>query len=382
MKAYYYSCCIFFMILVMNACTDSFVPDVEKYNELMVVDGNVNDGPGPYVFKLSKSSRTKERAAFIPYTNCMVQLEDNTGLKVTLSEKQAGVYQTDSAAIQGIPGRSYKLSISTADGESFESLPEQLLQGVKIQSVYGVLEHKTDPKLFFGRDGYQFYVDAETPSTTNNYVFWRMQCTYKFQTDFPILCYYDHGVHPVINGDTFKTCYRTVDILNLYLLNTNELQQKEIKGMPLNYEDNYTKALTMRYSLKVSQFTLNEDAFKYWSTVKKMVDAGGDLYTTQPYQVGNNLMNLTHPDKPVLGYFMVAGLSEKRIFVNHPPIVNRYDVCKIGDSQRYPLNWFVNNPAIWPVYYANNNGGVYYLPQECVDCRVNGTQARPGFWVE
>lgn len=244
------------------------------------------------------------------------------------------------------------------------------------------MQHKTDPNLFFGKDGYQFYVDAETPPTSDNYVFWRMQCTYKFETDFEILCYYDHGVHPVIDHDTFKTCYRTLDILDLFLLNTNELQQKEINRIPINYEDNYTKALTIRYSLNVSQFTINEAAFKYWSTVKKMLDAGGDLYTTQPYQIGNNLMNITHPDKPVLGYFMVAGLSEKRIFVDRPPIVNRTDICRIGDTQRYPLMWFVNNPSIWPVFYANDNNHPYYLQQECVDCRVQGTQKKPGFWKD
>lgn len=104
MKPRYFLFFLLFIATVLNSCTDSFSPNVDKYNELMVVDGNVNDGPGPYVFKLSKSSRTKERSEFIPYAKCIVQLEDNTGIKITLSEKQPGLYQTDSAAMQGIPG--------------------------------------------------------------------------------------------------------------------------------------------------------------------------------------------------------------------------------------------------------------------------------------
>jgi hypothetical protein len=377
--------CIFSMFFILAAfasCVKSFVPDVPKYDEVPVVDGVLTDQPGPYTIKLSKSSRLQELSKFNPYAGCKLTIEDNFGNRAQLSEHAPGVYQTDSAAMQGIPGRTYKLTVSTPDGETYASTPELLLKGLGIKSVYGELEHKTDPAMFYGRDGYQFYLDAEVPATTNNFLMWRMQCTYKFTTDFNILCYYDHGVHPVFQGDTFKTCYRTVDILDLYLLNMNELQQKEIKRMPLHYEDNYTKALTIRYSFKASQYTLNEAAFNYWSTIKKMMSSGGELYTTQPYQAKNNIRNTTNPDKAVLGYFTVAGLSENRIFVNHPPIINRIEMCEIGDPQPNVLKWFVNNPAVWPVYYANNNGSPYYLPQECVDCRVQGTQIKPSFWLD
>ena len=368
--------------VLFNACIKSFVPNLEKYNELLVVDGNINDGPGPYTIKLSKSAKTKERAQFVPYTKCTAYVEDNAGNKITFSEKEPGIYVSDSSAVQGIPGRAYKLIVGTSDGEWYESEPDVLLKGLKIQNVYGELEHKTDPKLFFGRDGYQFYVDTETPATTDNYIFWRMQSTYKFRTDFPILCYYDNGVHYVTDGDTLRTCFRTLDILDLFLLNTNELQQKEIKRVALNYEDNYTKALTIRYSLKVSQFTINERAFNYWSTVKKIISSGGDLYTQQPFQVPNNLKNISNPDKPALGYFMVAGFSEKRIFLTPANLIIREGTCNTDSPQFYPLQWFKSRPDIWPVFYADKGGGPYYLPQECVDCRVNGTQTQPVFWTE
>lgn len=371
------------IIQLFNSCIRSFVPDVSKYAELVVVDGGVHDGPGPYVIKLSKSSPLKERSKYNPLTGCQVQIQDNANNKVYLTEKEPGVYKTDSTAMQGMPGRGYKLIISTPEGEQIESDEEVLKKGLKIQSVYGELEHKTDPHFFYGRDGYQFYVDAENPGTDDNYLLWRMQSTYKFRADFPIRCYYDNGVHYVLDGDSLRTCYRTTDILNLFLLNTQELTQKEIKHFPINYEDNYTKALTIRYSLKVSMFTMNEAAFNYWSTIKKIVDSGGELFSQQPFQVPNNLKNNSHPEKPVLGYFMVAGLSEKRIFVNKPPIIDRTDKCFIGNIQINPLMWFVSRPDIWPVFYADNgSGGAYYLDPECVDCRTTGTLTKPAFWQE
>jgi hypothetical protein len=366
-----------------SSCVKSFVPDIEKYEDALVVDGNITDAPGPYVIKLSKSARLQERPKFIPYTNCVVRITDDLGSSVTLLEKEPGLYQTDSLAIRGIPGRKYKLNISTPEGEQYESTEEVMMKGLGIQNVYEELEHKDDPNLFYGKDGYQFYVDTEKPATTDNYLFWRMQSTYKFKVDYSILSYLDGtGLHPVFS-DSLKTCYRTIDVLDLYLLNTNELKLQAVKRVPLNYEDNYTKALSIRYSLKVSQFTINKATYDYWSSIKKIIDAGGELYTTQPYQVKNNLINVTHPEKPVFGYFMVAGLSEKRIFVTPPAVVFHYDLCAVGsEKQPYIIEKFKTRPETWPVFFANTPRGLYYMSQDCVDCRRKGTLLKPAFWEE
>ena len=364
------------------SCIKPFIPNIEKYDELLVVDGNINDGPGPYTITLSKSSKVKEKSIFTPYTNCIVELEDNFGNKVMLTEKKPGVYKTDSLAMQGIPGRSYKLRIATSEGEWYESNPEVLLPGLKIQSVYGEVEHKNDPRYFYGRDGYQFYVDTETAPTTNNYIFWRMESTYKFRADYQISSYYDNGLHPVIDKDTFRTCYSILNIPQLYLLNTNELQQNVIKRFPLHFEDNYSKALKIRYSLKVSQFTISRDAFNYWNTIKKITDAGGELYTQQPFQMTNNLRNVTYPGKPVLGYFMAAGLSEKRIFITPVPFDFRIGKCVVEDAQHNPIFAFRDTPNLWPVFFTGTFAVPLYIDPECLDCRTKGVLVAPAYWID
>ena len=381
-KGQFYLLALLLLTGVWASCVKPFVPDIEKYDEILVVDGNINDGPGPYTITLSKSSRVREMSSFNPYRNCTVEIEDNLGNRTLCLEVSPGMYKTDSLALKGIAGRSYKLRIATSEGEWYESNPEILLTGLKIQSVYGEVEHKTDPKLFYERDGYQFYVDAETPSTTDNYLLWRMECTYKFRVDNEISCYYDNGVHPVFKQDSLRTCYRTQKIPEFYLLNTNEFKQQEIKRFPVNFEDNYSKALTFRYSLKVSQLTIGKEAFTYWSTIKKIVDAGGELYTQQPFQVANNLKNRTNPDKPVLGYFMVAGLSEKRIFITPVPFEFRIGKCSIVSPQKNPMEWFINSPHLWPVFYTGSQAAPLYIDQECVDCRILGSLVPPPYWIE
>ncbi|HET6226387.1 MAG TPA: DUF4249 domain-containing protein [Bacteroidia bacterium] len=370
-------------IISLTGCVKSFVPDIDKYDNLLVIDGGVTDGPGPYVIRLSKSGAVKERSKLQPYPNCKVQIKDNVGNTYDLTETQAGVYQSDSAIFRGIPGRGYQLFISTADGEHVESTMDELKAALKIESIEARVEHLNDPSLFFGRDGYQFYVNTAEMDSKDNYLLWRLQCTYKFRTDFAIASYINkNGVYVIPdNGDTLRNCFRTVDILKILLLNTTDLNTTAIKHHALYFEDNYSKALTIRYSLKVIQYKMNEATFKYWSELQKFTDSGGDLYSAQPYQVTNNLKNITLPDRPVLGYFMVAGVSEKRIFLNKPPIVFRYDECSVGPPQQFIVEKMLRRADLWPLYFASTPG-LYLLDQECVNCEKLGTMVKPSFWEE
>lgn len=368
------------------SCIRMFVPEIKTDEQLLVVDAELTNAPGPYTVKLSKAAAVKQLSAFIPYENCKVKIEDDQGKEVSLEEKQPGNYQTDSSAFMTGIGRTYKLSIITPDGDVYESVPATLLQPIGIQSLYAELQHKQDPELFFGRDGYQFYLDAETPTSSDNYLMWRLQSTYKFRTDLELYAYYTDGKrHKVKDGDSLRTCYRTVDILDLYTLNTNILNQLEIKKVPLNYEDNYTKALSIRYCLKAMQYTINKEAFNYWNTIKKIRDMQGELYTQQPYQIKNNIKNITHPEKIALGYFTVAGKTEKRFFVNHPPVDNHFDVCTLnGAPAKYLDAQLKEMPELWPFFLVDpaKYGGDFWVDQECIDCRKLGVLEKPDFWVD
>ena len=214
-----------------------------------------------------------------------------------------------------------------------------------------------------------------------------VQSTYKFRTDFQTYAYYANGKrNKIVNRDTVSVCYRTVDVLDLFLFNGNLSKQLPIKRMPLHYEDNYTKALSIRYSLKVSQFTITKPAYEYWNTIKKLRDMQGELYTQQPYRIKNNLRNKTHPEKPALGYFTVAGIMEKRIFVNPPKnFQGRYDMCTVDDAPVKHLDDMLSNrPDLWPFFLIDPAiyQGDFWVDRECVDCRTRGVLEKPKFWID
>lgn len=47
-------------LMVSNACRDEFMPDVDKYDNLLVVDGMITNEPGPYKIKISRTSNVNK----------------------------------------------------------------------------------------------------------------------------------------------------------------------------------------------------------------------------------------------------------------------------------------------------------------------------------
>jgi len=145
--------------------------------------------------------------------------------------------------------------------------------------------------------------------------------------------------------------------------------------------------LSIRYSLLTSQYSISKNAYTFWTNVKEQNENLGDLYSKQPFQIRGNIYNVNNSSEPVLGYFTVAGISQKRIFVNKPgpPVVMRYGECKLVE-QDY-MNFavlFLTSPAEWPEFATyDENGANAYPPQVCLDCREKGgTIEKPDFWID
>ena len=77
----------------------------------------------------------------------------------------------------------------------------------------------------------------------------------------------------------------------------------------------------------VKQLSISEGTFNFYNAIKEQDIEQGNLWTQQPFQILGNMHNVNYSEKPVLGYFIVAGASEKRIFVNRPALTFYYNIC-------------------------------------------------------
>jgi hypothetical protein len=372
----------FFMFFILTSCVDEYWPEVGKYENLLVVEGGITNEVGPYTIKISKSSPI-DSSNYIPYPNCNITISDDIGRLENLVEINEGEYVTSFGGIQGEIGRKYKITISTPDSKTYESDYEELIKPVLIERVYAEIEYHDDGAYDHTLAGYQFYLDTETSTDTNFYL-WQMEATFHFQSDFGIRWYFDGRVRPFNPSDSLFNCWTNYKINDLYTFNTTSLLNDQLLKFPLNYVNTEGKHLTKKYSLLVKQNTISKKAFQFWDAIKEQNSDQGSLYSHQPYQIKGNIRNIDDDEEPVLGYFMVNGVDSKRIFVDRIDAPFYYTKCTINDGsyKAYAeIGW--TDPLYYPVYVILYENRRAVPGQPCVDCRQkNGSINKPEFWED
>ncbi|PLW94404.1 MAG: hypothetical protein C0591_13025 [Marinilabiliales bacterium] len=379
------------IIMLLSGCVDKYWPESEfKYDRMIVVEGMITNTPGPYTVYLSVSAGL-DKPEFIPLSGYSVIISDDQGNMELLTQIEPGVYMTSADGIQGVIGRSYKLGIfSYDDNNIYESAYELLRKPVEIEDVYSDIEFHTDSDYEYNLSGYQFYVDTKTAEQDTNYLLWQMDYTYQYEANYLARYVYDNyqmeTMHP---SDSLLTCWKTGKRKEIITNKTENLSEPTLKKIPLCYITTETKELSIRYSLLVKQHTISYEAYRFWNQLEEFKEDTYWLYAKQPYPIKGNLECTSDGDEIILGYFMVAGVDEKRVFVDRPLGVDWHYKTDCGfytgEYMTYKLHLLHDS---WPVYLTKYWNGFNYitaLPQEqyCVDCRQSGGELTPPeFWIE
>jgi len=385
-KRYIHQILIFILAVLLNSCIEKYWPDLDgAYQDALVVDGTITDKPGPYTVKLSRSSSV-ESPKWLAYTGCNVSIICDDGNVENLTESEPGVYQTSPQGMKGEIGKKYKINIKTSSEQTYESTFEELKAPVELAAVY--FEEETQPSEDLNHDleGLRFYVDTKVAASNTNYLLWKMESTYKFQSSYLIRYIYDHRRLELFpQPDSFYTCWKSDQIPELFTYETAQLSEPLIEHFPLHFVSTEDRELSIRYSLLVHQLTITEEAFSYWNSLREQNENQGGMYNKQPYQILGNVKNINNPDEAVMGYFLVAGVSSQRIFVNRPTLTYYYWNCvltkadyeRVGDLRR-------SSSSEWPIYLTtDNNGRMAFPDQRCLDCREkDGKIEEPEFWID
>lgn len=367
------------VFMALLSCEESFFPEIDQADNLLVIDGKITDAPGPYTIRLNISSDVYQ-FNYPPLTGASLTITDDLGESEVLTEEEPGVYRTALNGLQGTVGRSYKIDIATKEGKNYMSEFEEITPSAPIRNVSAEIETHFDPSLAHDRIGYQFYLDGDAPTQQENYYLYELEATYKYKTDFLIeFIFQNFSFIKWDAPDTFHVCYKTFTVQELVTLSTKNLENPQINRLPLHFEDTEDRLLAIRYSLNAKQFSLTEKAYKYWRSIDEQISEQGNLYSRQPYQIRGNLTNVADPDEPVLGYFTAAGVSEKRIFVSRPEDIPFYFEKCVLITER--------------LFFVLANGDFVGLNDQgqrgagsggfCLDCRdIGGGIVKPDFWID
>ena len=105
-------------IFVLASCQKEINIDLNAAAPQLIVEANLTNFRGPYAVKLSRTVNFDAANVFPAVTGATVVFTDNFGNSEQLVEITSGIYRT--VKYQGMPGRTYKLSIAS-DGKSYEA---------------------------------------------------------------------------------------------------------------------------------------------------------------------------------------------------------------------------------------------------------------------
>lgn len=393
--------CLSGLILFAHSCISTFDPDYKGgEGDLLVVDGSLIKGIETQIISISRST-TISKPGFQPVEGCFVKIIDDSGNEFVFNEEPRGRYMSHiDDALLNYDTR-YKLIFTTPSGETYESDYQKLLETPPVDSIYYIKKNHYIPDSVKHVQGIQFYVDLDAPDAASRYYRWQIKETWEIHATWMISGVYDGMTirfDPTHPSDSLYYCWDSKTATGIYTYSTNYLSHNVLKEVPLHFKRFNSQDLTIKYCATVSQFALNEDAYRYWHQKEIELTESGQIYTTQPSQYKSNIHNINIPDEKVLGYFWVSSCTKKHLFVQNPFHVKYSgpDVCNsIGSCAEFIDEEFINNlynlirlakdfpePPVYIYYKLINEFMCAYLTKdECIDCRLmGGTNQKPDFW--
>jgi hypothetical protein len=255
-------------VLIFSGCQEVINVDLNEAAPRIVIEGLINDGPGPYKVMISMSGSYFNQPVLPPVSGAEVIITDNTGTIDTLTEAKPGIYFTSKTI--GVSGRIYTLRVLSDNMEYAGS--SSMLRHVSIDSL---ILMKSQPN--------HFDPDGNDPN----------------ETHMEIHCFFrDPGE---------KNFYR----IKVFRNDTTNAENYRL------YDDQYTNGMetelrvshaTAGATYRIELLSLDKQTFGYYRTLQNLLYSN-PVFGSTPANPSTNLNN------GALGYFGACAVSSKTIIV-------------------------------------------------------------------
>ncbi len=341
---------IYLALFLPVACIEPYKVEVPEGEQLLTVEGLIHTGPGPHAVSLSRSATygSNYEGLIRPIIGATVVVRDNEGRVVFLEEggDPRGRYFTPSDFRAEI-GKSYTLQIQTAEGKVYTSLPERVesapaIENITLKTVKIAVEGRENP-----RSGVQLIAELNDPADQSNFYFWRVGPIVHVLETRPDL-YTIREPRTPAPKDCCEVCYRTETTGNqsLFIAQDDGFNGLSTRIPAAFIEDNGIRLVNkMRVDLK--QYAVSQEAYRFLRLVKQQAEISGSIFDPPPATIRGNMISLDSPDEVVLGYFIAAGESSKRIYVDKNDLTFHQIKVTIPDDCRTMDNATLDPPADW-----------------------------------
>ncbi len=367
------------IVLILGGCIQPFNVHLQSSPGAMVVNGLITNEPGPYTVLLYSTLALDDAGADIPWIKeAVVTIYDDQGAEEKLQEVTPGHYQT--SVIHGMMGRTYHITITTSEGNSYQSSAETLLPvgNLTIESPPSFQLNESPPSdsPFTLANGFNVYLNSKILPEQNGLVRWRWTGTYKVHTypeqrlkvkshqgantDKPTLipdpppCSgykvdpYDPTQIDLVGPCTCCDCWVeqynvTPMVSDRQFINNDSINLFNIAFIPVNRRTFYEK-----YYLEVQQMSVSPVVYDFWKKAEQENQTGSSLFQTPPAQSAGNIQNVTAGAIPALGVFSASAIKRQSIVMT--PAEVPYQLPLI-DSVKNSCFEYTNSSNIKPSFW-------------------------------
>ncbi len=386
------------IICLINACTEDYDFEREDFENILIVDGKITNQEIKHPLFLGRSFSFNGNP--IKESGAQVEVRSSTGERFIYKEKEDQSYEAIEA-FAAEAGKTYSVSIVTADGKEYGSEPMALPPVSRLESLTA---RATTNDL--DAPGIGIYIDAESP--TNDARLYRFEYEETYKIIAPSWTPYDAVVNfegtntfqtnVILRETEERTCYGTSYSEKIQLQSTldqslDRIDQQEILFLPID-----NPKLIHRYTILVRLLVENPKTYTYFETLKNLSVKSSNFFNDiQPGYLSGNLFQVDDDEAKVGGFFRVSAAEEQRLFLNlsdyfpEAPTPPYFIGCGVqapttsgSRGTRQLLNVIYAGTMRFFGYNTQGdfpNGGPYLMvPDQCGDCTVLGSNRVPDFW--
>lgn len=297
---------IWLLIALLYSCTDAIdTEERDSFSEVIVIEGEISDQPGPYFVKLNTTSSLSGIGANTLGQGAQVFIEEDNGVEIALTEiEPLGTYRTTDLSFRGKIGDSYRVKAILTNGQqyasSFQEIPEPInVSGLDVE--------------FFERTT---IIDGARP---DEFVGHKLSAT--IMKEAGINRFYGVEIDGILEAEIgFGDCDPPEPALSVCYSFEKPLENQLVIFDDANVASNeYMVDITeiraiikRRYFAEVIFKSWSEASHRFWSSIKDQLDLSGSIFNAPLQPVVGNIRN-SDTNELALGNFTAFSVSRSMI---------------------------------------------------------------------
>ncbi len=311
--------------------------DLARNNKILVVEGLLTDdvqNPDTISIQYSTSIEGNIKKAEIPSLAPVIKIVDS-GKEIKLVEYAKGKY---------LPPKDFQIKQTeryllkfTVNEQIYESSPESIITTPPITDIY----EKFNPISRLSEDGKtqlsanEVFIDFVDTPNQENYYLWRytlyerlQHCAtcnytmYDFDSEkcIPPLPYLRS---PYYDYNCLNECYAIIKNTQINVMSDALSKGSLVKGRLIAKIPYYYSYGCL---VEVDQMCVSPEAFAFYKVLESQSQSTGGLADSPPAAIIGNIQNLTNPTEKVVGYFGIANIQRKKVWIDRSQNTGKQDL--------------------------------------------------------